>query len=414
MISSSSQKIPVILFGDHIAAYGVVRALGPYKIPIYVVSAKGNGITTKSRYVEETLALPAKNSDFCERLCKWGLSKVGNDAVLIVAGSDDYLDVLSQNFDRLPVGWRTTYPSWDIVKKVRQKHITLKIAESIDLPVPKSVHVKTDFEFNEFVSSDIDMRWPLLLKPERSSDFFKEHKKKGVICENLSELKNNYSKYGSFPGGFDIQEFILGPESNLINFIGIYNKNSEPVAVFFNRKVRTSGPLLSCSLMETDWSEIAIEYSNKLIKKIGYYGYANVEFKIDPRDGSINLMEINGRVSMSNSHSLLCGINLPLSMYEEAIGHCNISQKNFHCHYNKRMLWWCPTAEIRTILKLFIPGEMTWRNYLGSFKCNKITIEPYNLQDPMPGTSAVFSLVRGGIRKFISLLLKSKEKGFST
>ncbi len=397
------KKIPVILFGDHIAAYGVVRALGPFGIPIYVVSAEGNGITTKSRYVKDVLKLPSDTIDFFTYLEQWGLKKVGSDAVLIVAGSDDYLDVLSKNYDYLPRGWHATFPAWRTVRNVRHKYLTFKIAESIGLPTPKSVYVKSRGEFDSFVTDIKNMRCPLILKPENSSSFLKEHHVKGVVFESLEDIKKAYEKYADFADGFNIQEFIPGPEKNLLNFIGIYNKNSEPICIFFNRKIRSSGPLLSCTLMETAWSETIIEYSNRLIKAVGYYGYANVEFKLDPRDNKAYLMEINGRVSMSNSHALICSINLPLAMYKEAIGDHLEPLRDFNCPYGKNIHWWYPLGDLGSIT-LRKNSNFSWIDYFNSLRSNKRIIEPFNLQDPWPCFSKVLSLSCSAVRR----LLKSK------
>ena len=402
------RRVPIVLFGDHIAAYGVVRALGPSGIPIYVVSAKGNGITTKSRYIRGVFTLPSDADDFCGRLIQWGAKNVGSDAVLIVAGTDDYLDILSQHYGDLPEGWRPTFPPWDIVMKVRKKRETYAIAERIGLPIPKFIHIETKKDFDRFTSKDISMRWPLLIKPERSSEFLKNYGSKGFVCETIAELKIRYDKYSTFDGGFLIQEFIPGPESNLLNFIGIYNSNSEPVSIFFNRKVRSSGPLLSCTLMETDWSETAIEYSNKLIKAIGYRGYANVEFKLDPLDQAIKLMEINGRVSKSNSHALLCNINLPLTMYNDATGAHLEPLIEFQCPYEKNIHWWYPLGDLGAIRLLRGNGEASWMDILKSLRGNKRIIEPFSLKDPYPGLSQIFSLASSVIRKVSKGILSPK------
>ncbi len=394
--------MPLILFGDHIAAYGVVRALGPYGMPIYIVSANGNGVTTRSRYVKDVLSLPADTIDFCAALRQWGLKKVGKDAVLIVAGSDDYLDVLSQHHDDLPKGWHPTFPSWSIVQNVRQKHRTFGIAERVGLPVPRTTYIDNKDDFDRFVAEGIDARWPLILKPEHSAEFLKQHGTKGFVCKTLTELKTHYDKYGKFAGGFLIQEFIPGPEGNLVNFIGIYNQDADPLYVFVNRKKRSSGPLLSCTLMETDWSEPAIKYSNRLIKAIGYYGYANVEFKLDSRNSSLNLMEINGRVSMSNSHALLCGMNLPLGMYREAIGQHHTPSENFPCSYGKNILWWLPLEDLAGV-RNSKEEDFSWIDYLRSLKGRKI-IEPFNARDPFPGVFTVLSFTSRVARKFFKVM----------
>ena len=140
------QKIPVILFGDHIAAYGVIRALGPKSIPIYIVSQNGKGICIHSRYVQRTLTLSSTNNNFINKMKDWISQNVGTEAVLMIAGDDQYLDILSQNHSSLEPNLKCTFPPWNVVKKVRNKRETYKIAERMGIPIPKTHFIETEGE----------------------------------------------------------------------------------------------------------------------------------------------------------------------------------------------------------------------------------------------------------------------------
>jgi len=41
------REVPVVLFGEYIAAYGEVRALAPKRISIYLVSPNGKGLVSQ-------------------------------------------------------------------------------------------------------------------------------------------------------------------------------------------------------------------------------------------------------------------------------------------------------------------------------------------------------------------------------
>jgi len=397
-------NVPVILFGDQIAAYGVIRALGPQCIPIYIVSQDGKGICTHSRYVNKVLKLNTNDVDFINKLNDWISLNVGNEAVLIIAGDDDYLDILSKNHSFLEPNLKCTFPPWNIVKKVRNKRETYKIAENIGIPIPQTYFIESEDELKQILSNGLNIKYPLLMKSEQSKKFMNKYKTKGVISNNKKELSENYTRYEGFMGELLLQEMIPGDENKLLNFIGIYNKKSEPIQIFMNRKRRSSGKFSSCTLMETMWSQDVLDYSNRLIKEIGYYGYANPEFKYDERDGRIKLMEINGRLSMSNSHALRCGLNIIESLYNEVLYGPIRSTTNFEQNYSDDILWWTPIGDLVAVFKMFRNGTLRVDEYLQSMRGAGYIMEPLNISDPAVFLNELSSILK---QSFIKIIKKS-------
>lgn len=409
-------NIPVILFGDYIAAYGVIRALGPLNIPIYLVSSHSRqNLCRYSRYVKENVVIPTEENDaFLESIIQWGKTIVGEEAVLIIAGSDEPLDILPSLIQELPLGWKPTFPDVETVQKVREKERTYKIAESIGIPVPRTFCIKQNEDFQKFKEEIENWVFPVLVKAEDSKKFLEQYKTKGVLFENRSELEgidNFFSIHPNYQGAFLLQEFIPGPEKNLWNYIGVFDDSSIPISFFLNRKIRSSAQFLSCTLMESFYSETVVVYSNSLIKEIGYLGYANMEYKLDPRDGSLRLMEINGRVSMSNSHALRCGINLPFAMYKNALGeaHNHFEAKQTEV-YSKKILWWFPLGDLKFVFTSLLKKDLSIANYFKDLKGDGYIIEPFSLGDPVPGIYHVLRTFAGFIMKVIRKLWRNSER----
>ncbi|HOV65533.1 MAG TPA: ATP-grasp domain-containing protein [Bacillota bacterium] len=394
-------QVPVILFGDGIAAYGAIRALGPKRIPIYVVSPKGDGVCNASRYVKKGLLIDANDSNFIDKLRGWICREVGSEAVLMVAGDDNYLDSLSKNYDYLGPNLKPTFPSWDVVQKVRQKRETYQIAERIGIPVPKTCYVTSEHDLHNFLASGMNGNYPLLMKSEHSKDFMNKYGTKGIISHCEKDIIENYSRYEGFFGKLLLQEMIPGGENQLLNLIGIYNRNADPVQIFMNRKRRSSGQFLSCTLMETMWSIDVLEYSNRLVKEIGYFGYANPEYKYDVRDGRIKLMEINGRISMSNSHALCCGLNIIYTLYEEALEGPLESVTKPNRDYPDNVLWWMPAEDLAAAIEMFKQGSLGLSEYINSLRGSRYIFEPINLRDPNVLKSQVLTLFRALISRII-------------
>jgi D-aspartate ligase len=90
--------------------------------------------------------------------------------------------------------------------------------------------------------------------------------------------------------------------------------------LFTAKKIREypiNGGVTSCgvSTFESD----LIELSTRLFRQLGWYGVAEVEFKVDPRDGIPKLIEINPRFWQYLQLPIACGINFPHLLYKTAL-----------------------------------------------------------------------------------------------
>ena len=100
-------------------------------------------------------------------------------------------------------------------------------------------------------------------------------------------------------GGWVIQEVIPGPESNILLLAGYFNRNSDPVEIFTARKLRQYPPGFgSASLVQSETDVEILEKSTRFLKEVGFKGVCGTEFKRDPRDGKLKIIEINPRPTL--------------------------------------------------------------------------------------------------------------------
>ena len=59
-----------------------------------------------------------------------------------------------------------------------------------------------------------------------------------------------------------------------------------------------------------------VEMAEAILESIGWYGPANIEFKIDQRDNTPKLMEVNPRLWGSLQLAVSSGINFPYLLYQ--------------------------------------------------------------------------------------------------
>jgi len=392
-------KVPVIVFGDFVAAYGVIRALSPAGIPIHIVSQRGRGIATRSRHVGHVLAQRSSAPDVYERLSEWIRAKGLDDAVVMVAGDDHYLEVLARGRDRLPSGLRWTLPGVEAVERVRDKRLTYQIAERVGVPCPRTAECTTREALAAALSDTTAFPLPVLMKPQDSGRFFAEHNMKAVTCDTVDEALAAWDRFEGFYGRVLLQELVPGPERNLVCLKAVLNRDSEPLAVFVDRKVRARREFLACSLAVSTWSDEVVELGLRLLKEVGYQGYASVEFKLDERTGQHELMEINGRISLNHTNALRAGLNLPAVMYDEALRGPLPPLGELRREFEAGVLWWCPWTDALNFVDAVRGGPGGVAGFVRSLVGRPRITEPLALDDPLPAVAITADSLRFVARK---------------
>jgi len=100
----------------------------------------------------------------------------------------------------------------------------------------------------------------------------------------------------------------------------LMNRDSVPRAVVVCKRLRTCPPLAgptSCG-QAVHWPELA-ETAVSLLREMQWYGPAEVEFRIDPRDSRPVFMEVNPRFWGSLGTGILAGVDFPYLFYRLAM-----------------------------------------------------------------------------------------------
>jgi len=137
------------------------------------------------------------------------------------------------------------------------------------------------------------------------------------------ELEKKFNVVTNYNIEFIIQELIPGPPTDQFGIAGYFDHNSILKGIFAYRRIREwplgsgNGSLIeSIALSEVyPIKDIIINY----LKKIKYKGLFDAEFKKDFRNGNFILFEINARSWWQNLFPTVCGINLVLMYYLDAI-----------------------------------------------------------------------------------------------
>jgi predicted ATP-grasp superfamily ATP-dependent carboligase len=118
-----------------------------------------------------------------------------------------------------------------------------------------------------------------------------------------------------------VQEIIPGPDSNLYTYTVYINSEGYISAKFFRRKIRQNPPQFGVGRVVISHDRIPQleEFTEIILKEVGFTGIAGAEFKKDSRDNKFKLIEINARMTRNNWLPTYCGVNFPWIIYMDLV-----------------------------------------------------------------------------------------------
>ncbi len=120
------------------------------------------------------------------------------------------------------------------------------------------------------------------------------------------------------PEDYVVQEFIPAKTMRGVNIFVADGELKSAVANEVLRRYPVDAG--TATLVRSVDDAEAVAYAAKLLCAMGWRGYADVSFLIDDRDGSLKLLEINGRINASVKLYFRCGFDLARQLLELAYG----------------------------------------------------------------------------------------------
>lgn len=193
----------------------------------------------------------------------------------------------------------------EVYIKAYNKQITFDTAIENNIPCPYTRHSKQDIQ--EYLDS---CHFPIIIKPRQGlgSIGFHRFEKKEDFWPYMNERKLN-------PDDYVVQEYIdFNKHIGGLFFIDQKGNICTSYAVDVLRRFPIDAG--SAVLLQTIDEKEVIPYAGKLLRKLGWRGFADVAFMIENETGDLKLMEINGRIPQSVKMAYMCGFNISQQMLE--------------------------------------------------------------------------------------------------
>ena len=356
----------VIVIGCSLTGYAVIRALANKNLHVIAMSYEKRDVAQLSRYVSEVVQSPAPEDEkqFVDCLLQNADRWAG---ALLLETADSAAIALSKNKEILSKYYRIATPDWDVLSIFIEKEKTYALAKQYDVPHPKSIPLFR-WEDLEGVS---DVLYPCILKPVRSFAFTSRFHVKNFEVNNDRELHEKFKLCLDAGQSMILQEIIPGPDDNLYKMQGYINSQGTLVGRFFYRKLRQHPPQFGIARVgiSTDRHPDVERLTEELLTRANYRGYFSNEFKLDPRDGQLKLIENNCRMPRSGMLAIACGINFPWLIYQDLV----LNQQCDVTHYKIGTYWIDFWTDLYNSLFRRKQEEIRLRDYVGPyFARNKV------------------------------------------
>jgi protein-tyrosine-phosphatase len=299
------------LDGDQPSALAIVRSLGRQGVTVHVASSVERPLAASSRYAGKPVRYPDPLRDGAAFVAWIQARQQQHPHELIFPVTERTVVPLMLYRAQLDEQRLAIAPT-AALEQVLAKDKTMAVAESLQIPIPKSIHVSNLAEASDAAQV---LGYPLVIKPARSvGQDASGHVQLAVsYAQTPAELKERVTHTLQF-GQVVLQEYFAGEGVG----VEVIANQGEVQYAFQHRRlheVPLTGGGSSLRVSEAVAPDL-LEASRKLLRAIGWHGVAMVEFKHNPATGAFRLIEINGRFWGSLPLAVAAGADFPFMLYE--------------------------------------------------------------------------------------------------
>lgn len=386
---------PVVVLGGGLTGVRIAKAFGRRGINVYFLTDR-KAENIYSKYCKRCFLGPGTR--YNQDLLKKALKKIRrslNASAVVYPTCDLYSLNLAQIRDELKDYYYCVIgDKQSVATLVKKKEFYNALAQN-KIPHP-TTYFPEGMKDIEHIGSEI--HYPVFIKPSISPIFTATFGTKGFVVHSKKELLKGYQLAANRDIEVIIQEIIRGPESNSFQLEGYFNKDFCPTILFARQRLRIwpkgfGNTTLCVSIPLTKLSK-EIEMINRFIKNLGYQGLMSAEFKRDPKDGILKLLEINARAWWHFWLSEKCGADIIFASYMDSIGKTDYCPEKYKVGLKSLDFLF----DLRASLKGISERTLSISDWISSLRNTKVEAY-FSPDDPSPFFMNIIQEALKAIRK---------------
>jgi predicted ATP-grasp superfamily ATP-dependent carboligase len=383
--------------GSDYRGLAVVRSLGRRGIPVWVLKDGDDVLAAKSRYATRRFVFEGESDDErCafllelaeeHRLDGWTLFPTTDEAAALVGRAHG---ALSERF-------ALTTPPWDVLRWAYDKRLTYRLADAIGLPCPATWPATPSL-----AAAARQVEYPAIIKPAIKVGLNPLTAAKAWRVDSADELLARFPTAAKHvdPALLLLQEVVPGGGEAQFSYAALCDDGSSLASVVARRTRQYPADFGRASTyVETVEEPEVAALARRFLEQTGFTGLVEVEFKRDPRDRVLKLLDVNPRVWGWHSLCQRAGVDFPYLAFRLA--------HSLSVPYSRArpgVGWLRMSTDLPTSVREIAGGRLPLRTYLRSLRGPRESAI-LALDDPLPGLLEVpllagvlaRRLLRGGV-----------------
>lgn len=373
----SARTMGALIVGGDYQGLGIVRSLGRRGIPVGIVDDEIS-IARSSRYTTFFERVPSFGD--AQRTAKILLDmgrKRGLNGWVLYPTRDETVAAISRHRAALEQVFCVTTPFWDSVKWLWDKRNTCKLAEELGIPAARTWYARDWRDLDQ-----INGHFPVALKPAIKEHFIYATGAKAWRADNPTQLRELFERALRYIPAEEImiQDLIPGDGACQFSYCAFFKEGNSIAHITACR--RRQHPLefgRSSTYVETIELPILVEYSERFLRAIDFYGLVEVEYKHDPRDGKYRLLDVNGRTWGYHTIGRRAGVDFPYVLFAD-----QMHEPLPPCRGRAGVRWIRLLTDVPTGISAMLRGQIKASAYLRSLgHWDEEAV--FSTDDPLPG-----------------------------
>jgi predicted ATP-grasp superfamily ATP-dependent carboligase len=384
---------PAVVLGGAANAVSLARSLGAAGVKVYALGTGGLDPVRHSRFATY---VPFGGADPVADWLGW-LDRGPTGAVLLPC-NDDGVELVARNRARLVErGYRPVETNDEVALAMLDKARTYELARANGIATPATMSVA---DVSQLDAAASEIGFPCALKPASSHRFARHFTAKAFVVHDPVELAQAFAAVRAKGLDVFLTEIIPGDDDRLCSYYSFLDENGEPLFHFTKRKLRQYPPSFGLASYEASaWDPELAEAGFRFFREIGLRGLATVEFKRDPRDGELKLIECNYRFTASAELVRIAGLDLGRFVYGRLAG---TEPGRRPERFRDGVRLWHPVDDFRAMVALRRTGRISAWQWARSI-ARRQHFPLFRLTDPLP-------TVATNVRRARRLLARSRAE----
>ena len=391
-LASRAEPARAVVIGGDYQGLGIVRSLGRRGVSVLVLDDE-RSIARHSRFATAAVRVADLRDEEAtvETLLELG-ERHGLDGAVVFPTREETVAALSRHRRRLLSRFRVPTPEWDVVRWAWDKRQTYELAAELGIATPRTWLVASAEQLDA-----IDGEPPFAIKPAIKERFLYATGCKAWRADTRAQLHARFREAADLVGAGEVivQELIPGSGEAQLAYCAFF-RDGRPSASMVVRRLRQHPPLFgrASTFVETIERPELEQVSERFLRRIGYYGLVELEYKHDARDGRTKLLDVNARTWGYHSLGQRAGVDFPYLLYADQLS----LPVPDGLRAPAGVSWVRLATDVPTALTLMARGALGWRAYARSLRAAD-TESVFSREDPLPGIAELGLLPYLAIRR---------------